>query len=114
MNIILLARDKQALEAVANSIHSKYPSVKTRIIVSDLSGDAPTVAQNVFQQVKDLDISTLIINAGFAVPEVSILFYSVSLSSAFIHLFFSVRFGLMCLILMSFKLMLLVSCTYSS
>ena len=55
----------------------RNPNSETLVIVSDLSGDARTVSQNIFQKVKHLDISTLIINAGFAVPEVFFSFFFV-------------------------------------
>ena len=57
----------------------RNPSIDVKIVVADLSGDAEKVSSEIVSQVKDLGISTLIINAGYAIPEVFSSFFINSL-----------------------------------
>jgi len=63
-NLILLARRKDRLEAIANKLESKH-SIHCEIIQADLSetGDINLTAEYI-RQINDLDV--LVNNAGFA------------------------------------------------
>lgn len=67
-NLILLARNREKLAAVANEIRTKYPNTETHIIVSDLS-ESPKEGflDEIRTQIKNLDISLLVNNAGLAI-----------------------------------------------
>ena len=64
-NIVLVSRTQEKLELVAKALQYKYPAIQTRVIVADFVNAAEeNFAENIFEQVKDLDISILINNAG--------------------------------------------------
>jgi 17beta-estradiol 17-dehydrogenase / very-long-chain 3-oxoacyl-CoA reductase len=64
-NIILLSRTREKLEKVDQEIKKAFPQTNTLIVVSDLAkGYDPDVYNSIFDQVKHLDISILINNAG--------------------------------------------------
>lgn len=64
-NIVLLARSRQKLEKVAADLTLKYPSTQIKIVVEDFINAAEEgFAERIYSQVKDLDISILINNAG--------------------------------------------------
>ena len=64
-NLILVSRNKQKLEKTAEKIRFQYPSTQIKIIAQDLTDSFKEgFAEGVFNQVKDLDISVLINNAG--------------------------------------------------
>lgn len=67
-NIVLMARNEQRTNAVADEIRKQY-NVKTKVLLYDFSNlnDATSVQQleDVLAQVKDLDISILVNNVGY-------------------------------------------------
>lgn len=64
-NIILLARNQKKLEEAAADIKKANPKVDVRIVVADLAkSHQDNFFDDLYNQVKDLDISLLINNAG--------------------------------------------------
>jgi len=64
-NIVLVARNEEKLQAVEKEIKSQYPSVQTRIVVEDFRNAVKEeFAERIYEQVKDLDVSLLVNNAG--------------------------------------------------
>ena len=64
-NIILLSRSQEKLEKVDKEIKKAFPQTITLIVVSDLAnGYDPNIYEKIYDQVKHLDISILINNAG--------------------------------------------------
>jgi len=64
-NLILVSRTKQKLEKTAQEIRAKNPSTQIKIIAHDLTDSFKEgFSEVIFNQVKDLDISILINNAG--------------------------------------------------
>ncbi|MBP6154342.1 MAG: SDR family NAD(P)-dependent oxidoreductase [Chitinophagales bacterium] len=61
LNIVLVARRRQQLEAVAHSIENKY-KVETKIVEADLSKDG--FQFDIFDAIKDLEVGLLVNNAG--------------------------------------------------
>jgi len=70
-NIVLVGRNREKLEGVEKELKSQYQSAQTRIVVED-NTNAPDqgFSQRLVEQVKDLDVSILINNAGIAVTDV--------------------------------------------
>ena len=64
-NIVLVGRNKSKLEQVEMNLKLAHPKVETRVVVADFA-DAyqEGFAEKVLEQVKDLDVSILINNAG--------------------------------------------------
>lgn len=62
LNVVLVARRQDRLEALADEIGAAHP-VQTRVLVSDLSADG--ACETVVEQVRDLEIGLLVNNAGF-------------------------------------------------
>lgn len=64
-NIVLLSRNREKLEKVEAELKFKHPSTQTRIVVRDLTkADEEGFAEGILEEVKDLDISIVINNAG--------------------------------------------------
>ena len=64
-NIALVSRTMSKLEAVEREVIKLNPKVKTRIVQADFSGNATLkFYEDIFDKLKDLDISLLINNAG--------------------------------------------------
>lgn len=64
-NVILAARNENKLKQVAQEIKAKYPSVDTKIVVANfVEVDQPGFFDNIFNQIKDVDVSLLINNVG--------------------------------------------------
>lgn len=61
-NVVLLARDRVLLEAVAAKLRN-FHQVETRIVVADLA-DPDSLIETLEQQTSDLDIGLLIANAA--------------------------------------------------
>ena len=62
LNVVLLARRKDRLEALAAGIESEY-GVQARVVAADLS--APDFLDSVIEQTRELEIGLLVNNAGF-------------------------------------------------
>lgn len=62
LNVVLLARRREKLEALAADIESAH-GVQARVVAADLS--APDFLEAVAEQTKDLEIGLLVNNAGF-------------------------------------------------
>lgn len=67
-NLILVARNQDALEELATKLQQKH-GIQTHVIVSDLA--KPNAAQNLFAEItrRKLHVDTLINNAGFGYKE---------------------------------------------
>ena len=64
-NIVLADINEPKLKQTDSELRSKYPTVKTRTMIVDLSRACEEgFAENIYDQVKDLDVSILINNAG--------------------------------------------------
>jgi len=64
-NIVLISRTQEKLDIVARAIKYNHPDIQTRVIVADFVNAAEeNFAENIYEQVKDLDVSVLINNAG--------------------------------------------------
>ena len=67
-NVILLARTEKKLIETANELKKINPNVNTKVVVADLSlASEDGFFEKIMEQVKDLDISVLINNAGIDV-----------------------------------------------
>ena len=64
-NIVLMSRNKERLQETEKRIKLCYPNIKTRIVQADFSESiTPEFYQFISNQLKDLDISILVNNAG--------------------------------------------------
>ena len=64
-NIVLVSRTMSKLQAVDQELKQINPSIQTRIVQADFSGNATVeFYKNIYEKVKDLDIGLLINNAG--------------------------------------------------
>ena len=64
-NLVLLARNKKKLEDTVTDLKKINPTIDTRIVIADLSqSQTDGFFEDIALQVKDLDISLLINNAG--------------------------------------------------
>jgi len=70
-NVVLISRNQESLTYVSRAIQYKYPDIQTKIISTDLiSAYQEGFVQNIFEhQLKDLDISILVNNAGDYISE---------------------------------------------
>ena len=67
-NIVLVARTEKKLRDAEKELNTINPQISTRVVVADLSkANEEGFAENIHEQVKDLDISILINNAGIDV-----------------------------------------------
>eukprot|EP01017_Pseudomicrothorax_dubius_P041853 TRINITY_DN6756_c0_g1_i7.p1 TRINITY_DN6756_c0_g1~~TRINITY_DN6756_c0_g1_i7.p1 ORF type:complete len:245 (+),score=21.98 TRINITY_DN6756_c0_g1_i7:65-799(+) len=67
-NIVLIARNRAKLESVESEIKTQSPGVSTRIVVCDFENSPePGFFERIDDQIKDLDISLLINNAGVGI-----------------------------------------------
>lgn len=65
-NIILLARNKQKLEKVASELKVLNKNIQTKIITVDLAKSCESgFFDPIYEEIKDIDISILVNNAGF-------------------------------------------------
>ena len=64
MNIVLVARDKERLEATSRELCDEF-SIKTRVIAQDLSD--PQVVERIAELVSDLEIGVLVPAAGIEI-----------------------------------------------
>lgn len=66
-NIVLFGRNKENLAKIEAELNEKYKNIKTRIVVADLGESLqPEFYEDIYAQIKDLDISILVNNAGAA------------------------------------------------
>ncbi|CAI2375524.1 unnamed protein product [Moneuplotes crassus] len=65
-NVVLIGRNKEKLEETEIKVKEASGSVKTKVVVADL-GETVEVGfyQKIYDQVKDLDVSILVNNAGW-------------------------------------------------
>jgi len=64
-NIVLVSRNKEKLEIVAKALKYKCPSIETRTVEADFTeAYKEGFAERIYEEVKDLDISILVNNAG--------------------------------------------------
>ena len=67
-NICLMGRNKQKLEQVENELKIINPNIQTRIVIADFSHSyEEALFTQISEEIKDLDISMLINNAGTSV-----------------------------------------------
>eukprot|EP00163_Fabomonas_tropica_P029180 TRINITY_DN6176_c0_g1_i2.p1 TRINITY_DN6176_c0_g1~~TRINITY_DN6176_c0_g1_i2.p1 ORF type:complete len:311 (+),score=106.54 TRINITY_DN6176_c0_g1_i2:440-1372(+) len=64
LNVMLVARTKSKLDAVAEQIRAKYPKVETKVVCVDYASDADIEAHPDFTG--DLDIGVLVNNVGMS------------------------------------------------
>ena len=66
-NIVLISRTKKNLDAVAENLKKENPGIRTRVIAQDLGKDCLVSSiEKIVEEVKDLDVSMLLNNAGAA------------------------------------------------
>jgi len=64
-NIVLVSRNKERLDIVAKALQYKFPTIQTRTIAADFTeAYKEGFAERIYEEVKDLDISILVNNAG--------------------------------------------------
>jgi len=64
-NIVLVARNSEKLNTVEKELKTVNPEVKTKIVVSDFTNSYKEgFAEEIYEQVRDLDVSILVNNAG--------------------------------------------------
>ena len=64
-NIVLVGRNEEKLKNVEKELLAQYPKTQTRVVVKDFSlAYEEGFAEEIYQKIKDLDISILINNAG--------------------------------------------------
>ena len=65
-NIVLLSRSIERLNSVDQAVKKHSPKVKTRIVQADFAngGEKLELYERIYEEVKDLDISILVNNAG--------------------------------------------------
>jgi short-subunit dehydrogenase len=69
-NIVLVSRSQDKLEESEREILKSHPDIKTKVIVADFASEtSPEFYQAIYQQMKDLDVSILVNNAGMATFE---------------------------------------------
>jgi len=69
-NVILVARTQKKLEETAEELKKINPNISTKVVPADLSkANDEGWVENIYEQVKDLDVSILINNAGIDVFE---------------------------------------------
>lgn len=67
-NIALISRTKSKMEKVQLELKQINPEIKTMILVADFAGNANiNFYESVADQLKTIDMSVLILNAGIAV-----------------------------------------------
>jgi len=67
-NIVLVARTEKKLRDTEKELNTLNPKISTRVVVADLSkASEEGFVENIYEQVKDLDISMLVNNAGIDV-----------------------------------------------
>ena len=67
MNLVLVARNKDKLEAVKKQIEEECPKVKIVVVVADFTEcNKAEFMPNLLKEVKDLDISLLVNNVGIS------------------------------------------------
>jgi 17beta-estradiol 17-dehydrogenase / very-long-chain 3-oxoacyl-CoA reductase len=64
--LCLISINKTKLENLQEEIKSKYPMIKTRIIVVDFSSYSNEMYDQISEQLKDIDVSILVNNVGMA------------------------------------------------
>jgi short-subunit dehydrogenase len=66
-NIVLVSRSKAKLEESENRVKKAFPNIKTKTVAADFSEPVtPKFYQDIKEQVKGLDISIIVNNAGIA------------------------------------------------
>ena len=70
MNLVLIAKNESGLLSVKQELHKQYPTIQIRTYCSDFSDANSSKIQKILNELSDLDISTLIINAGYGFFEV--------------------------------------------
>jgi 17beta-estradiol 17-dehydrogenase / very-long-chain 3-oxoacyl-CoA reductase len=69
-NIVLVSRSQDKLEESQRELVKIYPDIQTKVVAADFAADtSPEFYQAIYEQIKDLDISMLINNAGMATFE---------------------------------------------
>jgi 17beta-estradiol 17-dehydrogenase / very-long-chain 3-oxoacyl-CoA reductase len=67
-NIVLVSRSQDKLEESERELLKDYPAIQTKIVVADFAADtSPEFYQAIYEQIKDLEISMLVNNAGMAI-----------------------------------------------
>jgi 17beta-estradiol 17-dehydrogenase / very-long-chain 3-oxoacyl-CoA reductase len=68
-NVVLMGRNKERLEESEKKVKEANQNVKTKIVLGDLGTDlSAKYYQGLYDQIKDLDISILVNNAGWTEP----------------------------------------------
>ena len=66
-NICLVSRTRSKLEKVASDLERKHPAIRTKTLVADFSGNHNIqYYEKLMEQVKDIDVALLVLNAGIA------------------------------------------------
>lgn len=68
MNIVLISRSVEKLEATAAKIKAKYPKVSTKTIDVDFSKFDAKARAKVEEEIKEFDIGVLVNNVGISYP----------------------------------------------
>eukprot|EP00770_Monocercomonoides_exilis_P008154 MONOS_8112.1-p1 / transcript=MONOS_8112.1 / gene=MONOS_8112 / organism=Monocercomonoides_exilis_PA203 / gene_product=short chain dehydrogenase / transcript_product=short chain dehydrogenase / location=Mono_scaffold00297:91-1355(-) / protein_length=292 / sequence_SO=supercontig / SO=protein_coding / is_pseudo=false len=84
MNLIILSETEQNLKNAKAILNNLFPTIQVCLICADLSKDPNILAKTVLNQIDGLDISAIVVNAGYG------LFESASNPSAStLHMFHS-------------------------
>ena len=63
-NICLVSRTLSKLEIVEKQVNALNPKIKTKVVQADFANTNMEYFENIQNQVKDLDIAVLVVNAG--------------------------------------------------
>ncbi len=63
-NICLVSRTLSKLEIVEKQVNTLNPKIKTKVVQADFANTNMEYFENIKNQVKDLDIAVLVVNAG--------------------------------------------------
>lgn len=67
INLCLVSRNREKLEALEKDLKAKFSRLETRIVVADFSeGEGWAVCEKVAKEIEGVDVSILVNNVGMA------------------------------------------------